>query len=385
MKRQLRSISRMFPLLLVVGWASALQAQKAATYFPPAGQWRTISPSAVGLDSAKLQLAVEYALAHGSTWDFEKDQVRTFGTPLGPLPASRAGTNGIILRHGYIVAQFGDTKASDPVYSVAKSFLSTVASLAVSRGLIKDVNDPVARYIRDGGYDSPHNSKITWKHHLQQESEWEGTLWSKNADFVGTEQFGRGERKPRAPQEPGAFYEYNDVRINRFSLSLARLFGASLPDVLKTSIMDPIGASNDWRWIPYGNSTVEINGKQIGSVSGGTRWGGGLWINSEDLARFGLLILNNGSWNGRQLVSSQWLKDAVTPSEHGPDYGYLWWLNTKQKQWPSAPTSSFAALGNGSNTIWIDPEHDIVFVWHWHQGQAMDVMLQRIMAAVTDK
>ena len=385
MKRQLRSTSRMFALLLVVGLASALQAQKAATYFPPPGQWRTISPSAVGLDSAKLQLAVEYALAHGSTWDFEKDQVRTFGTPLGPLPASRAGTNGIILRHGYIVAQFGDTKANDPVYSVAKSFLSTVASLAVSRGLIKDVNDPVARYIRDGGYDAPHNSKITWKHHLQQESEWEGTLWGKNADFVGAEPFGRGERKPRAIQEPGAFYEYNDVRINRFSLSLARLFGTSLPDVLKTDIMDPIGASSDWRWIPYNNSHVEINGKQIGSVSGGTRWGGGLWINSDDLARFGLLILNNGSWNGRQLVSSQWLKDAVTPSEHGPDYGYLWWLNTKQRQWPSAPASSFAALGNGSNTIWIDPEHDIVFVWHWHQGQAMDGMLQRIVSAVTDK
>src|SRR6476646_5570970 len=58
-----------------------------------------------------------------SSWDFEKDQVRTFGVPLGPLPKQRAATNGIILRHGYIVAQFGDIKAADPVYSVAKSFL----------------------------------------------------------------------------------------------------------------------------------------------------------------------------------------------------------------------------------------------------------------------
>jgi len=335
------------------------------------------------MDAAKLQEAVDYAQAHGSTWDFEKDQVRTFGTPLGPLPKQRAATNGIILRHGYIVAQFGDTKASDPVYSVAKSFLSTLASLAVDRSLIKNVNDPVASYIHDGGYDSPHNSKITWKNHLQQESEWEGTLWGKNADFVGTEQFGRGERKPRVIQEPGSFYEYNDVRINRFSLSLLRLFGTGLPDVLKTSIMDPIGASHDWRWVPYDNSQVDIGGRQIGSVSGGTRWGGGLWINSEDLARFGLLIANHGSWDQRQLVSEQWLKDAVTPSAHGPDYGYLWWLNTKQRQWPSGPASSFAALGNGSNVIWIDPDHDIVFVWHWYQNQAMDGMVQRIMAAVS--
>ena len=337
------------------------------------------------MDAAKLQEAVDYALAHGSTWDFEKDQVRTFGTPLGPLPTRRAATNGIILRHGYIVAQFGDTKASDPVYSIAKSFMSTLASVAVDRGLISNINDPVGTSIHDGGYDSPHNSTITWKHHLQQESEWEGALWGKNADFVGTEQFGRGERKPRAIQEPGALYEYNDVRINRFSLSLMRLFGTGLPDALKASIMDPIGASPDWRWIPYDNSQTDIGGRQIGSVSGGTRWGGGLWINSEDLARFGLLIANQGRWNNRQLVSAQWLKDAVMPSAHGPDYGYLWWLNTKQRQWPSGPASSFAALGNGSNAIWIDPDHDIVFVWHWYQNQAMDGMVQRIMAAVVSK
>jgi CubicO group peptidase (beta-lactamase class C family) len=370
------------PAFLLGVLASVLSAQQAATYFPPAGTWQHKSPAAVGLDSVKLQQAVDYALAHGSTWDFDKDQVRTFGTPLGPLPKQRAGTNGIILRHGYIVAQFGDVKAADPVYSVAKSFLSTVAGVAVARGLIRDVNDPVAKYIHDGGYDSPHNSKITWKNHLQQESEWEGVMWGKNADFVGHEQFGAGERKPREIHDPGTFYEYNDARINRFSLSLLRLFGTGVPDVLKTAIMDPIGASHTWQWVPYANSTVEVGGRKIGSVSGGTRWGGGLWIDSEDLARFGLLVLNHGSWNGRQLVPAQWFKDAVTPSEHGPDYGYLWWLNTKKQQWPSAPASSFAALGNGSNTIWVDPEHDIVFVWHWYENRAMDGMLQRIVAAV---
>src|SRR5207244_703758 len=121
------------------------------TYFPPPGQWQTKSPAELGFDAAKLKDAIDYAQAHGSTWDFEKDQVRTFGVSLGPLPKQRAATNGIILRHGYIVAQFGDTKANDPVYSVAKSFLSTVASLAVDRGLIKDINDPVANYIHDGG------------------------------------------------------------------------------------------------------------------------------------------------------------------------------------------------------------------------------------------
>jgi len=365
--------------LLLSTATHAVAAQ--TTYFPPAGSWAHKSPGAVGMDSAKLQEAIEFAKAHGSTWDFDRDQVRTFGRPLGPLPKSRAATNGIILRHGYIVAEFGDTKANDPVYSVAKSFLSTVASVAVAKGLIKNVDDPVASYVHDGGYDSPHNARITWKNHLQQESEWEGTMWGKNADFVGVEEFGNGRRPPREIHDPGTFYEYNDARINRFALSLLRVFRRPVPEVLKTEIMDPIGASSDWRWVPYANSSVTIDGKEMWSVSGGTRWGGGLWINSEDLARFGLLILNHGNWNGRQLVSAQWLRDATTPSAHGPDYGYLWWLNTKRQQWPSAPASSFAAIGNGSNTVWIDPDHDIVFVWHWHQG-SMDGMIQRIVAAV---
>lgn len=374
---------RLLLILLATSVARLAPAQQRTTYFPPRGAWQHKSPAELGFDSARLQQAVDYALANGSTWDFDRDQVRTFGVPLGRVPKQRARTNGIILRHGYIAAEFGDLKANDPVYSCAKSFLSVVAGLAFERGLVKDVNDPVARYIHDGGYDSPHNAKITWKDHLQQTSEWEGTLWGKNANFIGAEQFGRGERKPREIHEPGTFYEYNDVRINRFSLSLLRLFGKGLPEVLKKEIMDPIGASSEWRWMGYANSRVEIGGRQIESVSGGTRWGGGLWINSQDLARFGLLILNRGEWDGKRLISERWLKDSATPSEHGPDYGYLWWLNTQRKQWPNGPSTSFAALGNGSNAVWIDPDHDIVFVWRWYRNPAMDGVIQRIVAAIS--
>ena len=372
-------------ILVASGLAAQTAQPKGTAYFPAAGTWQRKAPAEVGMDAAKLKEAVQWAEAHDSKWDFEKDQVRVFGKVLGALPARRAATNGIILRHGYIVAEFGDTKTNDPVYSVAKSFLSTTASIAFAKGLIRGVDDPVAGYIHDGGYGSPHNAKITWKNHLQQESEWEGEMWGKNANFLGVEEFGDGQKKPREIHDPGTFYEYNDVRINRLALSVARVFGKGLPGVLKEYIMDPIGASNEWKWQGYGpKSTVEINGKPVESVSGGTRWGGGLWINSQDLARFGLLILNKGNWEGEQLVSDKWIQEATTPSAHGPDYGYLWWLNTRQKQWPSGPASSFAAIGNGGNIVWIDPEHDIVLVWHWHEpGKAVDGMIQRIVASVT--
>ena len=110
---------------------------------------------------------------------------------------------------------------------------------------------------------------------------------------------------------------------------------------------------------------VDVDGKRMASVSGGTRWGGGMWISSYDMARFGLLWLRNGKWEDRQIVSPAYVKMATTPSAHGPDYGFLWWLNTKQGQWPGSPASAFWALGSGGNFIYIDPSHDLLVVWRW--------------------
>ncbi|MEK6322461.1 MAG: serine hydrolase [Acidobacteriota bacterium] len=366
--------------------ASVAVGQKptpSSVYYPPAGDnWQRRTAAEAGFDPALLDEAVAFARTRESRMprDFST-QVQTFGALLGPIPKDRAETNGIILRHGYIVAEWGDTRHIDPTYSVAKSFLSTVLGLTIDRGMIKNVDDPVRKYIKDGGYDSPHNSKITWRHHASQTSEWEGAMFGKSHDFIGVEQFGNGRRQPRELKKPGEFYEYNDVRINRFSMSLLRLWQRPLPEVIKQYVMDPIGASTTWQYHGYNNSEVMIDGKKMTSVSGGTRWGGGLWISTRDEARFGYLFLRRGKWGNKQIVSEKWVRMATMPGALGPDYGFLWWLNTKGKQWPSAPASSFAAVGAGSNTIWIDADHDIVVVWRWHQGNG-DELFKRVLAAI---
>ncbi len=379
----------LFILVLTVWTACHRPATNVTSYFPPKGDgWARLSPDKAGLDAARLDSAVAFAKTQETTQmkpDFST-QEEIFGKLLGPMPTSRATTNGIILRHGYIVAEWGDTERADPTYSVAKSLLSTVLGITLERGMISDVHQPVANLIHDGGYDSPQNRAVTWEHHAQQTSEWEGELWGKNSDFVGKEAFGRGERKPRTLQVPGTYYEYNDVRINRLALSLLRLWKKPLPEVVRDEIMNPIGASNSWQYIPYPNAVAEVDGKQLPSVSGGTRWGGGLWISARDLARFGYLFLHQGRWADRQIVSADWVKRATTPSPVGPDYGYLWWLNTGKgstgkKAWPDAPTTSFAAIGAGSNTVWVDPEHDIVIVWRWHNGSPNE-LIKRVLAAV---
>jgi CubicO group peptidase (beta-lactamase class C family) len=367
------------------GPSSAGQSKKksVALYYPARGDaWQHKQPEAVGMDSSVLDQAIAYAKTHASKIppDFSK-QVETFGRVLGPLPKERGPANGLIIRHGYIVAEWGDTNQVDPTYSAAKSFLSTIAGLAVDRGMIKNVKDPVKNYVSEG-YDTPHNAKVTWEQHLQQTSEWEGTMWDKKSDFLGTEEFGRGQRRPRAIQEPGTKWEYNDVRINRFSLSLLNVWQKPLPLVLKDEIMDPIGASNTWKYLGYDNSTVTIKGQKVASVGGGTRWGGGLWISARDQARFGYLFLRQGKWKTKQIISKDWIRAATAPTYIAQDYGYLWWLNTARKQWPSAPASSFAALGYGSNIIWVDPEHDLVVVWRWYDDGSADGLFKLILAAV---
>ena len=374
------------PILALVAlvWSSASVVwAQSSVYYPPAGEWEHKQPEEVGMDADLLAAAIEYATTQETSkpMDFS-DQEATFGGLLGPIPSERAHTNGLVIRHGYIVAEFGDTRAVDPTYSAAKSYLSTIAGLAVDHGLIADVHDPVASDVDDGGYDSPHNAQVTWHHHLQQTSEWEGSLWGRKHDFVGEFEFGQGERAPRALQAPGAYYEYNDVRINRLALSLLRLWRKPLPQVLKDEIMDPIGATGTWQYLGYDNADVEIDGQVMRSVTGGTRWGAGVWINSYDHARFGYLFLRNGKWKDQQILSEKWIRMATTRGTVGPDYGYLWWLNTDGEAWPDAPRTAFRASGHGSNTVWVDPEHDLVVVWRWHQGRASNEFYKRIIQSI---
>lgn len=374
-----------YALMLAVLVPGCSSAPADSSYFPRAGDdWEHRAAVDVGMDSLLLAEAVSFAIENEpdtprdlESWMRSRVGDDPYGELIGDLKP-RGGPNGLVLRHGYIIAEWGDTRRVDVTYSVTKSFLSATTGLALAEGLIRDMQDPVTDYVNDGGFDSPHNAQITWHHLLQQTNEWEGELFGK-PDVAD-----RRRGRDRQLQTPGTFWEYNDVRVNRTALATLRVWGRSLPDVLRERIMEPIGASDSWEWHGYHNSDVEVNGRTIKSVSGGGHWGGGMWINSRDQARFGYLYLRRGRWNDQQLLPQEWIDATTTPTEIQPTYGYMWWLNTDQELWASAPASSFAARGGGSNIIWIDPEHDLVVVIRWITGNAVDGVLQRILAAVRD-
>ncbi len=346
------------------------------------------------LDAAPLVEAVRFAEAHETPWPrdlrahidggyFERPPHNEI---LGPIRA-RGAPNGVVLHRGERIASWGDTRQVDFSFSVAKSYLSLLAGVAVADELIGDLDEVVRRTVDDGGFDGAHNGAITWRHLLQQTSEWSGELFGKSDVIdhnrsLATEGRGATKGKRRELRAPGTFWEYNDVRVNRLSLALLRRFRRPLPDVFAERIMRPIGASEDWRWHGYRTSSVEIDGRMIESVAGGTHWGGGIEIHAEDQARIGQLVLQGGRWGHVQVLPEAWIAQSVMPCALNPNYGLLWWLNTQGLRYPHAPEDSVFAVGAGGNITWIDPRNEIIAVMRWIDPAAVDEFIERVLAAL---
>jgi CubicO group peptidase (beta-lactamase class C family) len=360
-------------------------------FFPERNEeWITFKDISKSFDEAKLNEAVQFAMdnEYSGSRDLRRAILKGFEREpfheiLGPTK-KRGGPAGMILKNGYLVKSWGDTQRVDMTFSVTKSFLSTMAGLAYDQKLIADTNDKVATYIWDGTFRGEHNSKITWEHLLQQNSDWSGELfgikdWADRPPRDGD----LDDWKFRELKEPGTVMEYNDVRVNVLAYSLTHVWRKPLPMVLKEHLMDKIGASTTWRWFGFKDAWTTIDGIKMKSVTGGGHSGGGIFISAEDMARFGLLFLNDGNWNGEQLVSKEWIEMATTPSKPNNNYGYMWWLNLEgDRQWEEVSEKVFYAAGFGGNFIVIDQENDLVVVTRWLEPNKIGEFMKRVSKAV---
>jgi CubicO group peptidase (beta-lactamase class C family) len=357
------------------------------TYFPERNAiWQEKASDELNIDSILLADAVAFAKSneYSESKDLRIAILKGFAREpfheiLGPTK-ERGGPAGIILKNGYVVAKWGDTKRVDMTFSVTKSFLSTVAGLAYDNGLIATTEDNVVNYIWDGTFRGNHNSKVTWAHLLQQNSDWSGELWGgKDWADRPPREGGIDDWKYRELKEPGTFMEYNDVRVNVLAYSLTHVWRQPVPQVLKERIMDPIGASTTWRWFGYDNAWTVIDGLKMKSVTGGGHSGGGIFISAEDMARFGLLFLNNGKWKEQQLISESWIEKAITPSIPNTNYGYMWWLNKKgDRHWEGLSENIYYAAGFGGNFIVIDKENDLVVVTRWLDPSKIEDFMKKV-------
>ena len=347
--------------------------------------WSEKSPESQGLISEKIDSAIKFATENENS--VEKDLRISIYKAFGKEPdfkikgptKMRGEPNGLIIKNGYIIGKWGDTKRVDMTFSVTKSYLSTIAGVAFDKKLI-DIENYLKNYVWDGKFDDPHNSKIKWHHLLNQSSEWSGSLFG-TYDWADRppNNLNLEEIKKQILFEPGKNYKYNDVRVNLLSYSLLNVFRKPLPMILKNEIMDKINASSTWRWYGYDESMVIIDGLNIQSVSGGGHFGGGLFINSEDHARFGLLFLRDGMWKGNRIISSEWIKIATKPSENNPSYGYMWWLNKDKRKWQGLSENIYYGSGFGGNYIIIIPDNNMVIVARWINSSKIEEFVKKVI------
>jgi CubicO group peptidase (beta-lactamase class C family) len=161
-------------------------ATTAQTLYYPDTAWQSKTPPQAGMNQTKVDSAIAFALRSENKVERDlrianlKSYAREPNYEINGPMKERGGPAGVVIKNGYIVAQWGDVKRVDMTFSATKSYLSTVAGLAVDDGLIRSVQDRVSNYVWDDSYKGEHNSKITWEHLLNQSSDWSGSLFGLN-------------------------------------------------------------------------------------------------------------------------------------------------------------------------------------------------------------
>lgn len=345
-------------------------------------------------DLPPLAPAARLALAAPCRWPSDIRAViegQTFDPPpwnvvIGPVSA-RGGPSGQVVRAGRVIAQWGDVDRVDMAFSVAKSYLGIVAAAALDRGLIPDLNQPVTATVADPAFASERNRLVTWRHLLDQTSEWEGTLFGipdtvdRDRQLAPTEGRARFDRGTPL-QAPGSYWDYNDVRVNALCLALTRLFGQSLAETM-AAIHPAFGPQTGFRWHGYGaRSTIQIDGRPVEVAVGGGHWGGGVVASVTHHQMLGRLVLLGGTDGSRPCIGTAALHEVMRPCGLQPVYGGLWWFNRAGALYAEASHESVFAMGVGTTLIWIDPTEDSVAVARWIRPEAIGPWIAAIRAQI---
>lgn len=352
----------------------------------------TSSRSALPDAATPFDEAIAWSIANETSWSRSADgdfgihhlDPAPWNRALGPLH-DRGPVSGVIRVDGRQLASWGEPHRSDLTFSVAKTYLALLAGIAFDRGLLPDPDEPARLRVPGIGFEEGANREITWTHLLHQTSEWQGECFGvpDQVDRYRVTQYQKAPatgRKgdPRPLQKPGTHWEYNDVRINQLALALMHLFRRPLPEVFEETVLRPVGANDPWQWVGYRNSWIEIDGRRMQSVPGGSHWGGGVSISANDQALIGQMLADGGLASGRRVLSQDWIDRMRTPCPIAPFYGMLVWLNGSQDVFPSAGGRGFFAVGAGSSLTWVDPERRLVAVVRWIDGAKIDGFAARV-------
>ena len=191
---------------------------------------------------------------------------------------------------------------------------------------------------------------------------------------LSPDRFGRSAARLFA--EPGSAWEYSDNAFAQLSLVFAAVAGRELRDYLDERLFAPLGIRNyGWDWQGGG-----------GDLGPHTNAHTGLRLTARDIARVGYLLLHRGRWEGRSLISEDWLGAATETSQPlKPSYGLTFWVNRDRSLWPSLPSEAFGMQGYACNRCYVAPSLDLVIARlgygpaSWADGAFLDPIVSSII------
>jgi len=316
----------------------------------PAAEWEEAGPESQGMDSAKLREAVAFLEANAG-----KDGAREL----------------IVVRRGRLIWKGDNVDHVHGIWSCTKSFTSTVLGLLIAGGRCS-LDTQAATVLPEL---RPVYSGVTLRHFTTMTSGYRAVGDETTGGYTHGPSSTPFRPHPEPLFAPGSAYAYWDSAMNEFGHALTRIAGEPLDILFKRRIADPIGMNPAaWKWGDF----QETQGLRINGGSGNA--GKHIQISARELARFGHLFLNEGRWNGVQLLPSEWVRAATSvqvPAATknawplsgiaGPGYyGFNWWRNAPGPDgkllWPEAPVTTFAALGHNNNKLIVVPDWEMVIV-----------------------
>lgn len=271
----------------------------------------------------------------------------------------RTGTRALLVVHQdrLVYERYLDGAGPDvreTSFSAAKSVVSTLVGIAADEGLL-DVGEPVTTYLPELAERDTRFARISVRDLLTMSSGIgyveQGLPWSDDAlTYYGTDLRELALEHTRVEEEPGRTWRYDNYHPLLLGLVLERVTGTSVSEFMAERLWQPLGAEADASWsLDSGRSGFEKMESGVNAVP-------------RDFARFGLMMLHDGEWNGRRIVSRQWVREATavsTESDPAPFYQFLWWVGASRDGEERAP---FYALGKYGQVVAVFPEHDMVIV-----------------------
>lgn len=281
--------------------------------------WIEKSPESIGLDTIEVNQLMDFV------------KIPEFNTQAA-----------ILIQGNYIIAEYygeGYDKSSLVTsWSVAKSFTSTLIGIAIDEGYINSINDPITNYLPE--WKGKDQDNILLKHLLAMQSGMDdhplaGVVFSTNMVKYSL------DRDVLRPPETAFSYSNEDSML--LGEILENATGFSVQDYADKKLFNILEIEDKW-WTDQAGNTVTY---------------AGLDMNPRDFAKFGLMVAQDGKWENKEVVSSEWLETATNNYNDLAPYGFQWWTSNSPDE---KEYNFFSAKGLDGQLIYVWPEIDLVFV-----------------------